>query len=348
VAAGCAALVAGLGLLELGACGLVEAGVLRTPRPHHGDTGIWWGGHPEFGVWHRPETRGELAGPCYRASYEINSVGARDVERPRAASGPRVVVLGDSFLEGWGLPVADRLSNLLEEATGVPHLNFAAAHFGPYQQLLVYEGLAAQFDHTAVLASVLPTNDFVDLDLEAARELEGYQYRYRPYLVGDPPDLVHVDYREPRLRLLLRHHSYAFHALRSASRASRSRGQPQIQSWFYDASDHQLGLLEAVLERLARSADGRPLAVLLIPIERDLQRYAREGPDPLSVRLSELAERSELRIVNLLPFMAERYSTWSEYRISCDYHWSRFGNRVAFEHVLDALGDDFYAAGSGS
>ncbi len=87
------------------------------------------------------------------------------------------MVLGDSFLEGWGLPVADRLSNLLEEATGVPHLNFAAAHFGPYQQLLVYEELASQFDHNAVLASVLPTNDFIDLDLEAARELEDYEYR---------------------------------------------------------------------------------------------------------------------------------------------------------------------------
>jgi hypothetical protein len=199
---------------------------------------------------------------------------------------------------------------------------------------------------------VLPTNDFVDLDLEAARELEDYEYRYRPYLVGDPPNLVHLDYREPRLRRLLRHHSYAFHALRSALRNTsgdaRSSAEPQTRSWFYDASEHQLALLEAVLERLARSAGSRPVAVLLIPIERDMQRYAREGPDPLSARLRALAEGSNLRIVNLLPYMAERYRTWSEYRLFCDYHWSRFGNHTAFEYVLDALGDDFYAAVTGS
>ena len=66
---------------------------------------------------------------CFKATYSTNSVGARDVERSPAAARPRAVVLGDSFLEGWGLPAAERLSNLLEESTGVEHLNFAMSLF---------------------------------------------------------------------------------------------------------------------------------------------------------------------------------------------------------------------------
>jgi hypothetical protein len=346
VAAGCVALVATLGLVELGACGLVEVGLVAAPAPAGSDTGVWWGGHPSFGVWHRPGTSGEVAGACYRSTYRINSVGARDVERPRSALGPRVVVLGDSFLEGWGLPMADRLSNLLETATGIPHLNFAMAHFGPYQQLLAYEQLASRFDHSAVLASVLPNNDFVDLDLESAREFEDYAYRYRPYLVGELSDLVHVDYREPPLRRLLRHHSYAFHAARRALRRrsvrTKPRNDPLTHSWFYDASERQLALLDVVLERLARRAGDRLVAVVLIPVEADMRRYARDGPSPLAERLRRLAEGSNLRIVDLLPYMAERYRTWSAYQLECDYHWSRFGNTVAFEYVLGTLGREFY------
>ena len=52
-------------------------------------------------------------------------------------------------------------------------------------------------------------------------------------------------------------------------------------------------------------------------------------------------DRFNLRIVNLLPYMAERYRSWSAYQLACDYHWSRFGNRTAFEHVFPSLGPEF-------
>ncbi len=338
--------------LEAGSRAAVALGWLHAGRPPGVDTGVWWGDHPRFGVWHRPGREEQVTGPCWRATYRINSVGARDVERPRAADGARVVVLGDSFLEGWGLPEEDRLSNRLEAATGVPHLNFAMAHFGPYQQLLVYEELAAGFDHTAVLASVLPTNDFVDLDLEQARDLTGYEYRYRPYLVGDPDDPTPHLHREPRLRRWLRHHSQAWHALARGWRELRA-GPPAGDatpgtggSLFYDFGADDLRRLRWVLDRLARSAGERLVAVLLIPVEADLRRYARDGADPLSARLAEAAPPN-LRIVNLLPPMAERYRSWSAYRLDCDYHWSRFGNEVALALVREALDGELYSVGSG-
>ena len=88
-----ASLTATLLLVELGAIALVRGGTVSAPRPHHGETGFWWHHHPEFGAWHHPDTEGDHNGPCYKARYEINAVGARDVDRPERAPGRRVVVL---------------------------------------------------------------------------------------------------------------------------------------------------------------------------------------------------------------------------------------------------------------
>ena len=64
----------------------------------------------------------------------------------------RVVVLGDSVMEGLTLETPERLSNLLEGITGVEHMNFATSQtFGPIQYLLAYETLAKKFDHDVVL-----------------------------------------------------------------------------------------------------------------------------------------------------------------------------------------------------
>ncbi|MGH0037180.1 MAG: hypothetical protein ACQGVK_19320 [Myxococcota bacterium] len=342
----------GLGLaLVLGAIcfeGLVRLAVgqgwLHTPTPNRGQTGFWWGGHPTLGVWRHPDREGPLTGPCYSVTYRTNSVGARDRERPRRADGPRVAVLGDSFLEGWGVEVEDRVSDRLERETGIPHLNFAMAHFGPYQQLLAYREIASRFDHDAVIASVLPINDFLDSELELAETLPGYEFRYRPYLVGDPPDLREVSYREPTWRRWLRHHSFAWNALRS--RLDGLRAPPARRpdhSWFYDVEQRRVRLMQEILRRLADEVEGRPLAVLMIPALRDLQRYARSGPSPLVERLRQDGREHGYRVVDLLSAMGDRTRNWPAYFIPCDYHWSRFGNRAAEELTRALLEEEFYA-----
>ena len=348
IAAWLAAAVATLVLLEVGTCALVETGRVVAPRPSDRRHAYWRGDHPEFGVWHAPGLAYEHRTRCYDLEYRTNSVGARDVERPLRSQQPRVVVLGDSYLEGWGVSESERLSNLLEEQTGIEHLNFAMSHFGPYQEYLVYRSLASRFDHDAVLVGVLPANDFVDIDFEEARKHRYYRFHYRPYLVGDPPDLRHVYPREPRWRRWLRHWSYTGSAVitaveaRARERAAVEVAQTGERAWFYDFGDRQARLLEAVLERLAAEAAGKRVTVVLIPTLTDLRSHARFGPDPLSVRLRAAGERSGYRVVDLLPSMAEYTQRWPRYFLRCDYHWSAFGNAIAANLLREALGPEFY------
>jgi hypothetical protein len=312
----------------------------------------WWSGHPDFGIWRYPNSSWEHPSECFRVTYETNSVGARDVERPLRAEGPRVVVLGDSFLEGWGVPLEARLSSRLEATTGEPHLNFAMAHFSPYQALLVYQELAKHYDHDGVLLGVLPANDFLDSELELAATIPD-SYLYRPYLVGEPPRYSRVDHRESPLRFFLRTHSYVANAVfnaQSRSTARRLQGEGlvpapppgQTPSWFYDFQESHVARLEAVLRMLAQEAEGRPVGVLLIPISYDLARYASAGPAPLADRLRKGLEGTSVQIVDLLPAMAKSGNGPDELFLPCDYHWSVMGNAVAARLAQRALTGTLY------
>jgi hypothetical protein len=152
---------------------------------------------PVFGAWHTPHSGLVHRKSCFNVEYSANSYGARDIERPRQYAGERVIVLGDSFMEGYGLSDEERLSNILEEKTKIPHMNFGATGYvGTLQYQLIYQTLASEFDHTQVLVGVFPNNDFLDNDYSKAKAL--YSDRYRPYYVKDGQDYK-IKYHLPQL-----------------------------------------------------------------------------------------------------------------------------------------------------
>jgi hypothetical protein len=333
--------------------GLLEGATRLATRLHWLETSLppgtdyWWSGHPQLGMWRFPNAGWEHLTACFRVVYETNSVGARDLERPLRAPGGRVVVLGDSFMEGWGVPLEARLSSRLEAATGRAHLNFAMSHFSPYQSLLAYRELAKRFDHDAVVLGLLPANDFLDADLELAATISD-SYLYRPYLVGEAPDWTRFDYRESALRFWLRRHSYAANALlalqsRFTARRLEARGplleapQGQYASWFYDFREPELARLVAVLRMLADEAQGKPVAVLLLPVAYDLSRHAASGPPPLADRLRASLEGTQIRIVDLLPELAWSGTPSEALYFPCDYHWSTTAHAIAARIVQRRL-----------
>lgn len=327
-------------LAELVLRWLVGGGHLAIPAPPPRTTGLYWDGdHPVFGVWHRPGVAFVHRTDCFTVPYRTNSVGARDKERTVSASRGRVVVLGDSFIEGWGVPDGARLTDLLERDTGIEHLNFGMAHMGPYQYSLVYRDLARRYSHNMVLVGVLPTNDLFDLDYEMAKSAPSYEYRYRPYLVGTYPDYRETFYREAVFAGWLRRNSYTYNALayvvdRARGRDDRNAEQRSpsglFHSSFYDFTDGQFDRLRYSLEKIKEAAGGRTVVVLLLPAHRDLVRYYQSGDSPLAQRLRVALTRSGVHVVDLLPSMFRHTTEWNQYYfLPCDYHLNPYGNQVA-------------------
>src|ERR1700740_3179594 len=121
---------------------------------------FWVDNNSSFGMWHRANGHFVHKSGCYSVAYDTNSYGARDVERSLHSSAPRTVVLGDSMIEGVGLPADKRLTNILEKDTGREYLNFGSGSFGPLQLALSYKTMASKFDHNLVLMGVVPHKVF--------------------------------------------------------------------------------------------------------------------------------------------------------------------------------------------
>ncbi len=307
---------------------------------------FWADLNPVFGVWHPPRVRYQHAKSCFNVIYRSNAYGARDRERARHASEKRVLVLGDSFIEGLGVERAQRLSDRLERDTGIPHLNFGTAgNFGSTQYLLLYKTLVKSFSHNAVMVGVLPDNDFSDDDLSAHKHHT--PDRYRPYLRGKYPHyrLVYtpgrlglINHAWPmRTRRLLQEFSYTANVIPRLTRLFHPRYRPKGYAGYYDFNQAQLERLQYALRRIKSEAEGRSVTVFTIPRANDFARFGTAGSAPLPKRLETFCEQHGIRYVDLMPSMLGHTTNWAHYFLACDGHWSAAGHETAAAVLLKTL-----------
>jgi hypothetical protein len=332
-------------------------GILNVRRPTYSiyeQPGFWADINEDFGVWHVPGSRIRHISACFDVTYEANSYGARDGEHSLTSDFKRVVVLGDSFVEGMGVAFGKRTSELLQKQTGVEHMNFATGGvFGPTQYYLLYKTLASKFTHDAVLVGILPCNDFSDDDFETGKET--YYERYRPYLVGTYPNYEIVYYRKPiqlsewnptfrqyskwlpeqKARKLLRDFTWSYNGLYNMKELLAGgwfwRKSPQkTGSMYYDFTDAQFDMVRYSLEQIKRIAGVRKVCVFTIPVIEDIVVFDRKGAAPLNSRMQAACDALGIEYVDLLPAMHSRKNEWkSYYFLPFDGHWCAHGNAAA-------------------
>jgi hypothetical protein len=308
------------------------------PSYHVNYNSFWADINPAFGVWHRSNSHFVHKTGCYSVEYDTNSYGARDVERTLHSSSPRTIVLGDSFIEGMGLPAEARLTNILERDTGREHLNFGVGgNFGPLQYALLYKTMAAAFDHNLVIVGVLPDNDFHDMSF-AYWKGRGEDGRYRPYYADDlsviysgkfRPDAGEGfwDHTESILRAYLASYHVGEYIHARFYWYSRT-----AYSGYNDFDDVDFARLKKALEDIKATADahGAKVAVILIPRANDFLRLHQAGTNRLGPLLERWGRDSGIPVKDLLPQMdALSGGDYRSYFLSCDGHWSAHGSAVA-------------------
>jgi hypothetical protein len=170
-------LVAGLLLGEVGTR-VAAPQVFRRPPVWEFDARLGWR--------HRPGAAGRLVTPEFDVPVVINADGLRDRAAPpqRGTAGRRLLAFGDSFVEGWGVPLDASVSKQVEQrlagsgATGpVEVLNCGVAGYGTDQELLLYESLAPRFAADTVLLFFYGN----DLWNNASDRGIGAERGYKPY-----------------------------------------------------------------------------------------------------------------------------------------------------------------------
>lgn len=158
--------------------------------------------HPTLGWSRPPGARFHYVIDGRRLEVAYNARGFHDVERapgPAAGGVRRVVVLGDSFMEAYGVALDDTFSRQLEAhllrnlAAGGPVevVNLGVSGYGTLQQALVYQLEGRASAPALVLLGFYLHNDLSDnsLEIESLRKPGSPKATDRPFLLpGADPD----------------------------------------------------------------------------------------------------------------------------------------------------------------
>lgn len=123
-----------------------------------------WQFDAHLGWSHVPAASGRLLSPEFDIEISINRDGLRDFDYPRQkpVGAQRILLFGDSFVEGWGIRHEDTVAKVMErrlraDSRSVPSgtaevINFGVAGYGTDQALLLFDKQGRHYQPDRVIA----------------------------------------------------------------------------------------------------------------------------------------------------------------------------------------------------
>jgi len=346
-------------LLEVSLAIYVYAGEIKVELPTYSmdnTQSFWYDLNGDFGTWHIPNDSYRQKKECFDVTYSSNSHGFRDVERETKFMGKRVVTLGDSFVEGLGVQLEDRLTNQLEVLSNIPHLNFGlAGNFGPTQYAKLYESYASKFDHDAILVGILPSNDFIDDDYKINKKIGSN--RYRPFWVGEYPDYQLFYFQDSLhkssvnkqdlkpFKQVLKNFTYSYNVLLYFKTLWNQRIYMQEENQnkfvvpsYFEFNEAQLNRLIYSLSHIKNYGQEKKMLVFTIPTLEEILEFQQNKINPLGEKLKLFCSKNGIIYVDLLEhFQGISKEEAQKLFLSCDGHWSEYGNTQASLLIHDAF-----------
>tara|TARA_Y100000389_G_C17466442_1_gene526098 strand:+ start:4384 stop:5526 length:1143 start_codon:yes stop_codon:yes gene_type:complete len=148
----------------------------------------YWTEEEIWGAWHTKNFKTVHKKKCFDVQYETNEIGARDTPFNNIGNKKNIILLGDSFAEGYGINKDEMFEKKIENILKRNILNFSSSKdFGMIQYFLVYEYLAKNYQHDTIIISFLPNNDFKDNDYKYYKDnkfdFNNKNRRHRPYYI---------------------------------------------------------------------------------------------------------------------------------------------------------------------
>lgn len=288
----------------------------------------------------------------------FNSLGLRGAElEPRSAHAHRIVVYGDSFVNGLETPLEDtfvvRLRQELERrGVDVETVNAGVSGYGPDQSLLKFEEEVDLLEPDLVLFAICAENDFWNLSTSQIFTLDSGGSLLETHVAADAP---YIERYERRRRLgqrcaLVRVFNHLL-AAREAQGPLRTFGLEEKDDWRRRVALIEQGtsaearelkrLMSAVFARFERDCSDCNLAcaVIVIPAALDMLDAPVEtasAPESgyercaLSRAYSVLAQGAGLACLDLFePFW--RQGGAQLYLRGFDTHWNARGQACAAE-----------------
>jgi hypothetical protein len=339
--------------------------------PGNYELGVWREAHAVYRRFHVPGSSAWLRTPEFATHLRFNSYGLRgdDVTLEPTPGTLRVLVIGDSFVEAGGVAedetMVARLQALLDRPNRpVQVLNAGMYGWGPAEEYLYLEREGLRFRPDLVVQVIYIGNDITNSLPRGRDERENpggpvFEIDNAGRLRQLPWSLPEQGSSE-RLAAALRSRSWAFRAFETgvvSKLAEPPSGiTPRRLSIYRDRESRDVAESWRVVEALLAATNDRardagvPFLLAIAPaawqvdsddwdaIVRELKLADPNGwnmrkPDQ---RLTEIANRSGVPVIDLLPPMRAEATTTRLY-FPLDRHWNASGNRVASEAVYNAI-----------
>lgn len=291
-----------------------------------------------YGHRHRPNSTFELQKNCLQTLYRFNSLGFRDENHSLSSNKSRVVVLGDSFMEGLAVEEENRVSDLLENKTGITHLNFAMSDKGSTQSYVIYDSIASKYDHDAVLLSVFPINDFIDDDPTIGKNSNSirpcWTGQYPNYELKFFPDSAPTFKKTVHWKHWLKSFTHSYDALfylkESLKSLLKERNYPK--TGYFSFSQQQLNRMKYSLLKIKEKAGSKSITLVSIPSHLS---FEKEEGISVETPLQSFCDSIGIQFIGLFqPFKNASNSPEKEFYYRCDSHWNEAGHQLAFEIII--------------
>lgn len=312
--------------------------------------------HP-WGQWNVPNYEGRVANNCFDVKYKFNSYGARDKERSISGQN-RTLVLGDSFVEGWGVDQDKILAAHLERISGKEFLNFGIAEgFGVLNEYILYRDLASKYEHDSVMVGFLPGNDFLDNDPNAWAELTKIYYRPFWKLSDDKKDVGAVYYAkhiegkylaglEPanksahfKIYSSWREFSALLNliAVLENTKYSLSKDGQGAKQFAYklDVPEDAITASLLVYDKFSKLIGDKKKYILVMPSATDVFYYVNNGR-PKIPKFEEFKKNlgsQGWEVIDLIDVFANVPENEIPGYFICDGHWNGKGNKLVAEYL---------------
>ena len=248
-----------------------------------------------------------------------------------------------------GVGVEGRVSNILEEKTGVEHMNFSVKNTGSLHHFLTYENLASQFEHDVIMVELYPYNDFIDADLDKKRIFDPKYSGY--FLTGTYPNYepeYYSGYQKPGqsmyVEAVLSEYTHSYHVLLYLkNRINKVETNPASASKYYEFSEEEFLKFVYPLEKLAKKAPDKKVYLISMPYINDIEAFRQNPNAPFIERLGEVAAKYDnVEHVDLLESMSKQTGDdYLNYYYPCNKeHYSSEGYALIADLIYAEIYED--------
>lgn len=299
--------------------------------PRTGRLADFWRHDPVYGWSHRAGHTGKFSSHGFDTSVRINTHGFRGPERgyEKPVGTRRVVVLGDSYVWGFGVEEAEIFTTLIENRLGpkLQVINLGVSGYSTDQELLLYRNEGHRYSPDAVVL-VVASNDVADNARSVAYVVYGkplFDIKGEELVLTNDP-VPHAPLWERAVFALARQ-SYVLNQLNrvrenwslgSALETSADQPVPAVEREF--PFTHAERLTTRLIAEVRQAAEESGAAFLVVLVD---QIYAgRKFPDYLaSLGMNVVSLDDHIRADD------------ASLHLPDDFHWSARGH----ESVADAL-----------